>query len=96
MPCFQVPIRANYSAFSYPDLGKLLHSPVVKGDPFQNLHIRPKALCRPPLLSLSDSPTGAAVGRLESVMHALENTYCVLELSSCHLLGMVSLPNFSV
>lgn len=61
-----------------------------------NLHVRSKALCLPPFLSLSDSSTGAAVGRFESVRHALENVYCVLELTSCHLLGMVSLPNFSV
>ena len=61
-----------------------------------NLHDRSQSLCLPPLLSLSDSLTGAAAGGLESVTTALENTYCGLELSSCHLLGMVSLPNFSV
>lgn len=95
MPCFQVPY-VQIILLSAVQVWEITSLVGGQRRSISNLHICSKALCLLPLLNLSDSFTGTAVGGLESAMHALENVYCVLELSSCHLLGMVSLPNFSV
>jgi hypothetical protein len=39
------------------------------------------------LASTSDSFAGMAVGSPETIMHALEDGFCGLELSSYHLIG---------